>query len=204
MAGTTTNYGWTYPTSTDYVKDGATAIQTVATGIDTTLGTALNNKLHAGLVLVKTQTIGSAVSSVTVSNAFSATYDNYKIIISGGTANTTEDLNFKLGASTSDYYSSLLYVNYGSTTPAGSSTNPGNIFSWAGSATPNGIYLHNDVFTPFATKYTRWSNPMGVGNTWGGIVSGMHKSATSYTDFTITTPASLTGGTIYVYGYAKD
>ena len=24
MAGTTTNYAWTYPTSTDLVKDGAT------------------------------------------------------------------------------------------------------------------------------------------------------------------------------------
>ena len=41
MAGTTTNNGWTYPTSTDYVKDGATAIQTLATGIDTSTGKGL-------------------------------------------------------------------------------------------------------------------------------------------------------------------
>lgn len=41
MAGTTTNNGWTYPTSTDYVKDGATAIQTLATGIDTSTGNGL-------------------------------------------------------------------------------------------------------------------------------------------------------------------
>jgi len=33
MSGTTTYFGVTYPTSTDYVKDGATAIQTVATGL---------------------------------------------------------------------------------------------------------------------------------------------------------------------------
>ncbi|CAB4168363.1 hypothetical protein UFOVP1654_9 [uncultured Caudovirales phage] len=38
MAGTTTNFGISYPTSTDLVKDGATAIQTVATGFDTRLG----------------------------------------------------------------------------------------------------------------------------------------------------------------------
>lgn len=37
MAGTTTNFGWTYPTNTDYVKDGATAMQTIATSIDTSL-----------------------------------------------------------------------------------------------------------------------------------------------------------------------
>lgn len=42
MSGTTTNFGWTYPTSTDYVKDGATAIQTLATGIDTSMFTPLS------------------------------------------------------------------------------------------------------------------------------------------------------------------
>ena len=41
MAGTTTNNGWDYPTSTDYVKDGALAIQTLATDIDTSTGTGL-------------------------------------------------------------------------------------------------------------------------------------------------------------------
>ena len=41
MSGTTTNNAWTYPTSTDYVKDGATAIQTLATGIDTSTGKGL-------------------------------------------------------------------------------------------------------------------------------------------------------------------
>lgn len=35
MAGTTTNFAFPYPTSTDYVKDGATAIQNLATSIDT-------------------------------------------------------------------------------------------------------------------------------------------------------------------------
>lgn len=42
MAGTTTNFGITYPTSTDLVKDGATAIQTVAQGFDTRLGDVTN------------------------------------------------------------------------------------------------------------------------------------------------------------------
>ena len=34
-----------------------------------------------GLWLVKTQTIGSGVGSVAVTGAFSADYDNYKIIV---------------------------------------------------------------------------------------------------------------------------
>lgn len=34
MSGTTTYFGITYPTNTDYVKDGASAMQTIATGFD--------------------------------------------------------------------------------------------------------------------------------------------------------------------------
>ena len=33
---TTTNYGWTTPADTDLVKDGASAIRTLGTAIDTT------------------------------------------------------------------------------------------------------------------------------------------------------------------------
>lgn len=35
MAGTTSNYGFDYPTSTDLVRNGASAIQTLANDIDT-------------------------------------------------------------------------------------------------------------------------------------------------------------------------
>jgi hypothetical protein len=37
MATTTPNYGWPVPTSTDYVKDGATAIEALGDAIDTTV-----------------------------------------------------------------------------------------------------------------------------------------------------------------------
>ena len=37
MATTTPNYGWPVPTSTDYVKDGATAIEALGDAIDATL-----------------------------------------------------------------------------------------------------------------------------------------------------------------------
>ena len=38
MATTTPNNGWAVPTSTDYVKDGATAIETLGDAIDTSAG----------------------------------------------------------------------------------------------------------------------------------------------------------------------
>ena len=41
MATTTPNNGWSVPTSTDYVKDGAVAIETLGDAIDASVGTGL-------------------------------------------------------------------------------------------------------------------------------------------------------------------
>lgn len=49
MATTTPNYGWTVPTSTDLVKDGATAIETLGDAVDATVfanaGAAINKTI---------------------------------------------------------------------------------------------------------------------------------------------------------------
>jgi hypothetical protein len=202
MAGQTTNYLFDYPTSTDYVKDGATAIQTLATDVDTTLFTALGGA-YPGLRLVKKQTIGSGVSSVNVTSAFSATYENYKIIVNGGVGSATTAVAFKLGASTTTYNEFLIYGNYSSATVGGAAQSTSPHFGWAGGCSANGIYMNIDLQSPFLAKYTRMGTSQAyIGETETGTNSGLHKTATSYTDFTITpTTGTLTGGTIYVYGY---
>ena len=78
---TTTNYGFEIPDDTDLVKDGALAMRDLGQDVDTTLATALNANDYAGLVLVKKQTVGSAVSSVTVTSCFNANFENYKITV---------------------------------------------------------------------------------------------------------------------------
>lgn len=52
------------------------AIKTFTTGEVLTASDTNTYLANSGLVFVKSQTIGSAVTSVTVSDAFSATYDN--------------------------------------------------------------------------------------------------------------------------------
>ena len=91
MATTTPNYSWPVPTSTDLVKDGASAIEALGDAIDATV-----YGLNPGLVLIKTETIGTTVSSVTVTSAFSATYDNYKIIVAGGSGTVTGDFYYQM------------------------------------------------------------------------------------------------------------
>ena len=53
-----------------------------------------------GLWLVKTQTVGTGVSSVTVTGAFSSTYDNYFVTYTGGTGSTQTPLRIQMGSTT--------------------------------------------------------------------------------------------------------
>jgi len=57
-----------------------------------------------GLWLVKTQTIGTGVSSVAVTSAFSTNYDTYRIVVSGGVATNTDVMRLTLGSTTTGYY----------------------------------------------------------------------------------------------------
>jgi hypothetical protein len=157
-----------------------------------------------GLVLVSSTTIGSAVSSITVNNAFSATYDNYKILISGGVGSTSDSLGLSLGGITTGYYANMVYQSFGSTTVTGAQQSNVSNWIWSGSFNTSSIYMDFDVQGPFLTKpkkassrYNELSNSAtnGTPNFWNA-------STTSATNLTITASSgTVTGGTIYVYGY---
>lgn len=205
MATTTPNYGWDVPTSTDYVKDGATAIETLGDDIDATLYTALGGA-YPGLRLVKTQTIGSGVSSVAVSNAFSATYDNYKIMISNCVGSTNANIVLTLTGSTASYASSVIYAAYSGGSPAAATLGTTS-WSEAGSITANGVSMNAELNDPFLARNTgfRSLHTTMTSNGSAIVINGMHNVASSYSGFTIATSAgTITGGTIAVYGYGKS
>jgi hypothetical protein len=83
MATTTPNYGWDVPTSTDYVKDGAVAIETLGDDIDATLFSVTGGKT-VGYQLLASGTLSGA-SDVIMDNVTSA-YSNYRILLSGTTS----------------------------------------------------------------------------------------------------------------------
>jgi hypothetical protein len=159
----------------------------------------------SGLTLITAQTIGTAVSSVAVTAAFSTTYDAYKIVITGGSASATDYLTLKLGAITSGVDESLIYKPYASGVTGASNTNQA-YFTYAGNTYASvGIFLNADVVNPFLTKYTTVASTTGGQySTASGFYSGIHKANTSFTDFTLAPfSGTLTGGTIFVYGYGK-
>jgi len=157
-----------------------------------------------GLDLVKTQTIGTGVSSVTVSDAFSSTYDNYKITINGGSASATGYLQLQLGATTTAYYGSHFSGVFDTNAFVAFGMNNAASFLYAGRAySGQTIALHCDVFSPNLAKWTTM-NALQVNNNSGGF--GMaycnQESTTQFTAFTITpSTGTLTGGTIRIYGY---
>ena len=160
-----------------------------------------------GLILIKTQTIGSAVSSVTVTDAFSSTYDNYKIILSGGVASASTSIILQLGSSTTGYYAGLIFLTYSTSSVTGAGTNNGGSFVYAGVGTANSLAASIELLNPFNTKTTgitsQYIENGSPGS--GGTYNGFHNSATSYTAFTLSSGVStMTGGTIRVYGYRNS
>ena len=162
-----------------------------------------------GLWLVKTQTVGTGVSTVTVNNCFSADYENYKLIYSGGQNSAATDINLQLTtggtASATGYYGVLVYGNLAGGGVAGATNNNAAVWSWAGggAGANNGAASMNvDLLNPFDAKRTRLHNAQVLYGTVYGTYTGLHDIGTSYDGVKLTAAAgTLTGGTIRVYGY---
>jgi hypothetical protein len=159
-----------------------------------------------GLELVKTQTVGSGVASVTVTDAFSSTWDNYKITYTGGTQSGSVNLDLSLGSSTTGYNSVLLYSYSVSTTALVASIDNGNAWNWIGGGrTGQASHLECELLGPYLSAYTKLRNGAYQNDNYYGVCNGEHRVASSYTGFTIYAAAgTLTGGTIRVYGYRNS
>jgi len=160
-----------------------------------------------GLWLVKTQTVGTAVASVAVTDAFSSTYDNYRIIYTGGAASTscTLSLQFGIGGTmtTTNYYGTAAYANLGAAAWQLAINNPGSQCDNVGGGNTTSAYLMTDVLMPNLAEQTSISGPYVLSD-FGrfGLHSFAQLSTTQFTSFKITpSSGTITGGTIRVYGY---
>ena len=155
-----------------------------------------------GMWLVKTQTIGTGVSSVTVSDAFSSTYDNYLITVSGGAGSQNSELNIRFGSVTTGYFSSYIFTAWNNTVSADSSKTAIRI-QYVGGMGTDGIQANIQVNSPFLSKNTRtFAGGFGDTGNYVGVASGLYPATTSFTSFILSPSAgTMTGGTIRVYGY---
>jgi len=160
----------------------------------------------SGLTLISTTTIGTTVSSVTVTGAFSATYENYRISVTGGVGSTLNYLNLTLGSTTTGYYRGTTNTNYNATASSGGAQN-GASFQFVASANTNSMNGQIEIQCPNLAKNTHFFTFTSTASTTGdfSLGSGYLADTTQYTAFTLTTSTgTVTGGTIKVYGYANS
>jgi hypothetical protein len=148
-------------------------------------------------------TIGSAVTSVTVNGAFSSTYDNYKIILTGGVASGVTDILMSLGGITTGYNSRLLYGSFVNTSNNVANSQNGTAWIWVGGGNTANLSLNMELQNPFLSK-PKWATNTFIKFDNGDVGStiSFNNSTASATSFSIA-PGSgtLTGGTIRIYGY---
>jgi hypothetical protein len=142
----------------------------------------------SGLTLVTSQVIGSAVASVTVTGAFSTTYDAYKIVIANTVTSAASTINITLGSTATGYY----YVTAAGLFSTGASSNQNgaaNATSWlaVGSTPTTNVSNSLEILSPFSTAKTFY-NATYVNVTGGaaGNLAGYLNDTTSYTAFTLT------------------
>lgn len=157
-----------------------------------------------GLWLIKSQTVGTAVASVTLTSVFSSSYDNYLIQYNGGVGSTAQSIALQFGPSSvsgynTGYYQILSYGAYATGALTTTNVNNGTSWSYVGESSANWNSVNIVVQNPNLAKYSTLHG--GYAGTVGGWVTGYHGSTGQFTEFTLTVAGTLTGGTIRVYGY---
>ena len=183
------------------------AVKTFTTEVLTSADT--NTYLaNSGLVYVTSATVGTGVSSVTVSSAFSSTYDSYKIVISGmSTSVSAPIIRVQLsGITTGVYYSSMVYQLATSSTVNGYNENVVTYFA----AAIGGSNNHRSEIDLFGINGStgkmgnvKFSN-FDVSASYGGNTYIVSTSSATATGFVVSSSSgTLSNGTITVYGYRK-
>jgi hypothetical protein len=156
-----------------------------------------------GLFLVKSEPIVGTPSSVTVSDAFTADFDNYRVILSGGTNSAICNLRLQLGARTSGYYGFAVYGTFAGTTVFGINDSNQSLFRYISGGDTTSIQAVFDLTDAYPARATSIMSTLQNGTSMG-YYTGRNANSESYTDFTLSVDSgSLSGGTVRVYGYRK-
>ena len=223
MATTTPNFGWTVPTSSDLVKNGATAIETLGDAIDASLvdlkggttGQVLSKATNTdmdftwttassggGMTLLSTTTLTGA-ATITISS-ISQSYKNLYILITGLTVTAgAYTLKLRPGASNANNYSNISGATVASSNP--DYISPGNAGHSASSAVNDyalTIYNYTDTAArkPFhlvgIAKMTSQVEPLGVSALGATNVT----AAISSFELNNDSGGNFTAGTVKIYG----
>ena len=197
----TVNNNWPTPVQTDLVKDGWEAIKDLGDAIDTTLGVYAD----PGLVLLNTSSFTGVSAINLTTNTFSATYDNYRILMSV-TGSTTAVINVRMRLAGVDN-SSAVYNHQrvdgdGATAAAVQVTSQTSGRIGVAFTTPSSFTI--DCYSPFLVASTLLTS---VNNEKNALLLSTetvaHVANTSYDSLSFIPASGTITGTVSVYGYNK-
>ena len=179
---TTTNYGWTTPDDTALVKDGASAIRTLGSSIDSTLKTQIDAQIPDALLTTKGDIIAATAASTPARLGVGA---NDTVLIADSTTST----GLKWGTPSGGGMTLLSTTTLSGAITTISSINQTYkqlfvVMSGATNATANGDYLIAPNGTTNIT-YTSGSHQDGNGNNDNWIVSALSYLRLNYDPYDV-------------------
>lgn len=169
-----------------------------ATDYDTTWATP-------ALVFIKSQAVGSGVTSVIINDAFPSGYTTFEIHLDNivGSITYQSTMNFQLNGITSAYYGGLWGRNYVPTTQE-FRTNNGSSCVIARMFNGPGNLARFTISNPNVATSTGWNGNWAEGGE-GGFLYGVQISDSTASGFTISAASgTMTGGIIRVFGYRNS
>jgi hypothetical protein len=181
---------------------GATGV-TGPTGATGATGAAASS----GLVLINTTSFSGASSASFPAGTFSATYQNYRILVNAVLNSGATTLYGRLRVGGSDNTSSSYQIQRleasGSSTPSAYNSGNTNLWDDFGNVRTIPRPISADLFQPFEATPTSFSHVVitGTAATLMSVV-GYHSGSTSFDSFSIIPNVGTITGTMSAYGYA--
>ena len=181
-----------------YLNDSGLVLITSGITVSSAGGTAAT-------VANGTVTVGTSNTSVTVSSAFSSTYNNYFVIWQGGTMSGDTALKLQLGSAGTGYYGAFIHTpSYAGITTASAGDNNATSFTYTGGGNTSQAQASFYLAGPNTATRTYVNAPQISYGTTIGSYTGYETSTTQHTAFTlIPFTGTMTGGKIRVYGYRQ-
>jgi hypothetical protein len=192
------------PTSSDLVKDGATAIEALGDAIDATVFA-----LPSGALTKISTTTFTGVTSVSLpTSTFTSTYKNYRILFNLSAASAGGTITARLRAAGTDAIINYAQMTTG-LTDAGSASNrsQSSQTSWTleGTNTSAFFEMSLDIFDPQVATNTTATGGLicDNGSTYVGKSLGLlHATSSAYDSMSFIISNGTFGGTIVVMGYS--
>jgi hypothetical protein len=208
MATTTPNYGWDVPTSSDYVKDGAVAIETLGDDIDASLYSITSGK-DVGLSHIDTLSFTSVSSVSFADDVFTSDYDNYRLVLYLDGANSgSQNIALRLrSAGTDNTSSNYQYQRHGIVNSINFVDVPATTTSFNTVIASNPLSTASLQFDIIAPKLTRKTVVQGLSlQNQSALLFNIHYAGqmtvtTSYDALTLFASASTITGVARLYGY---